>query len=338
MNLKLFFQVVLTVLVITIVGVGVAILVLFLTRPENSGSVTKGANSYYLWACDETYQKEAFAIMQLQKMEQVRIFLLSTRNEGYPGECDPLEDIENPVGVFQNQTIDRVNQFLALANTYGIKVIVALHDRWSLGCWRNDAYAVKYNITYTPGCDETVNNPSVFYTSPEARNDYKQRLLYLMAVKNPYMNGTEWRNLSVIHAFDVENEYQMGLSVFSNHAWLCEMATFLKSLTTISVTNGGGGFGLNIPFSSDVIGCAAIDLISVHDYNQRPISDAAFVFYGTFKKPVLLEEFGSTSVVDLAQHVQLAKSYGMNWLVWSLDKSGKSLSLWNITDPRFSVL
>ena len=48
-----------------------------------------------------------------------------------------------------------------------MKMIIAMHDRYSLGCWSYDAYATKYNIKPTSdcsfgqvGCSEKGNNQS----------------------------------------------------------------------------------------------------------------------------------------------------------------------------------
>ena len=46
------------------------------------------------------------------------------------------------MGVFNDTILARLDDLLFEASLRGIKVTVALHDRWSLGCWRSDVYQV----------------------------------------------------------------------------------------------------------------------------------------------------------------------------------------------------
>ena len=47
------------------------------------------------------------------------------------------------VGVYNDTILERLDDLMAEASARGIKLTLALHDRWSLGCWRSDACATR---------------------------------------------------------------------------------------------------------------------------------------------------------------------------------------------------
>lgn len=60
----------------------------------------------------------------------------------------PVPDVEpDTVGVYNDTILERLDDLMQEVSARGIKLTVALHDRWSLGCWRSDAYQRKYNLT-----------------------------------------------------------------------------------------------------------------------------------------------------------------------------------------------
>ena len=51
-----------------------------------------------------------------------------------------------------------------------IKLVIAMHDRYALGCWSTDAYVAKYSLP-TTDCSDGVPDSSVFYTNTNAIAD-----------------------------------------------------------------------------------------------------------------------------------------------------------------------
>ena len=51
-----------------------------------------------------------------------------------------------------------------------IKLVIAMHDRYSLGCWGTDAYVAKYNLPKT-NCLDGVPDSTIFYTNANAIKD-----------------------------------------------------------------------------------------------------------------------------------------------------------------------
>ena len=59
-----------------------------------------------------------------------------------------------------------------LSRVTDIKLVIAMHDRYSLGCWGRDAYVSKYNLP-TTNCQNGVPDSSIFYTNQNAITDVR---------------------------------------------------------------------------------------------------------------------------------------------------------------------
>ena len=270
----------------------------------------------------------------------LRVFMLKTTDEGYPGECGNFPDVENPVGVFQMTTIDKFNRMLYLAKVYNIKIILAMHDRWSLGCWRKDAYVTKYNlpVAVDPSTCNNIfrsdNNPTLFYNEQVIIDDFKNRLKYMLNISNPYLNNTRWGELTnVFYSFEPQNEYLRGYVSPTNKNWICDMAKYMKTLTNIKISSGGGIECIDMLFIDTLVKCEGIDMITLHDYNPKSVS-RVILSYTVYRannngKKVILAEFGSSELSDIKDHVDLAISYDVPWMIWSVDQAKKGLSIWN---------
>ncbi|CAF4959444.1 unnamed protein product, partial [Rotaria magnacalcarata] len=68
-----------------------------------------------------------------------------------------------------------------------IKLIIALHDRYSLGCYayKADSYVSKYGIPTASECSPP-NDASNFYSNEQAKTDFVNRLRYLLDHVNPH--------------------------------------------------------------------------------------------------------------------------------------------------------
>lgn len=97
----------------------------------------------------------------------------------------------------------------------GLKLLIALSDRYALGFWATDCYATHLNIVQ-PGSSgaQKVADASSFYTDKWAISMFQKRLAHIMAHPNSLMGGKTWAELdSVILA--VERE----LSRFRGSTW-----------------------------------------------------------------------------------------------------------------------
>lgn len=147
-----------------------------------------GISNYYLWSCNATVRAEALNAARAAGLRVVRVFLVATTGGGAVAACadTPTPDLEpNAVGSYDDTILERLDQLLHEASERGIKLTVALHDRWSLGCWRTDAYALKYNLTRAAcGSEPGLNDPTAFYESREALDDFNRRIHHILTYRS----------------------------------------------------------------------------------------------------------------------------------------------------------
>lgn len=130
--------------------------------------------------------------------------------------------------------------------TSGIKLIVALHDRYQLGCWGNDSYVTKYHLPAIDCAVQSVNlnNVTSWYLDPNAISDYENRIKHILTHKNKILNR-EWRHLaSHIFSFNIQNEGQGHLNnqIAPVPNWWCDRSKFMSGIlgssNTILISTG----------------------------------------------------------------------------------------------------
>lgn len=88
----------------------------------------------------------------------------------------------------------------------GLKLMIALSDRYALGFWSTDAYATQLDIVQ-PGSSgvQKVADASSFYTSDWAIGMFDKRLAHIMNHQNQLLGGKKWADLDdVIYAVERE--------------------------------------------------------------------------------------------------------------------------------------
>ncbi|GLB39738.1 putative cellulase (glycosyl hydrolase family 5) [Lyophyllum shimeji] len=219
------------------------------------------------------------------------------------------------------------------AHARDIKLIIAMHDRYALGCWQEDAYYVrKYGLPQSEDHCATVPDSSTFYTTPQAMADFDNRLRHILNFHSPTFN-VPWSQLSdAIFAFEIENE-AMGLMSQVAPNWWCDRANVIRSVlgnSGIQISTGGG---INIATSSQpqFFSCANIQIIALHDYNVTPSYvapgiDALKGIAHSSGKRLLYEEFGTKGAnkqSDLLAVTTTLISTGVPWMYWEVTKPGK---------------
>lgn len=277
--------------------------------PQTFTVEVKGVNSYYLYSCSREYQVKVFEAMKRSNFVWIRIFINKYQDEGYPGECGGTEDAEYPLGVFNVATIQRINDFLLLAKQYSVKVVLVLHDRWSLGCWRSDAYVQAFNLSVASIWGSSCPTANKFYVTEEIRTAFKNRLRYLLNVP---IENTTWKAFDAIGMFEVQNEPQYG-SLVPSLDWDCTMAFYLKQFTSIRVSNGG---------SLVPVVCDSIDVHAIHDYNSILSYIAQWTLQRSFGKTLVLEEFTYDS-----KKIKWSNEHSTPWMLWNVDERNTSTSI-----------
>lgn len=171
------------------------------------------------------------------------------------------------VGSYDDSVLNKIDGLLNKIQGTGIKLIIAMHDRYSLGCWASDAYVKKFDLPQTD-CSQATNEPTDFYWRSDAQADFDNRLKHILSHRNPYFNNRTWSELGeVILAFDIENESQAYMKQV-NHGWLCDRAAEVKPLLKNGVLVATGG-GADFFDSMDTANfeCPHLDVVTLHSYS-----------------------------------------------------------------------
>ena len=159
-----------------------------------------GINNYYLYSCNATIRAEALNAVRAAGLKVLRVVLLSTEGGGAVAACSstPVPDVEPvSVGKYDDSILERLDDLLHEAALRGIKVTVALHDRWSLGCRRSDAYQRKFNLTVAADCERNpaANDPARFYA--DGRADFQRRIEHVLRFVSRHTEVTRLESLTL---------------------------------------------------------------------------------------------------------------------------------------------
>lgn len=299
-----------------------------------------GVNSFFAWTLPHDDQVSLINTLREKNVRIIRIFLGTIDNGQAGSRALPANDIERyRVGppYTESDMLMRIDQFMQNVVVYGaerIKLIIALHDRYSLGCYayKSDGYVSKYGIPTASGCSPP-NNASKFYSNEQAKADFVARLRYLLDHINPHF-GQRWGSLSrVVFSFQIENESQGHMSTYTAQ-WMCDINTRIRSVINNGILLSTGGdvdYGLSLRLEN--FQCSALDLIALHDYTmdgdyahkkfQEPIRLAQ-----QYGKRVYVEEFGGRGDTQMAQALNAiaatAHQQGLPWLVWQVVPHARS--------------
>ena len=110
-------------------------------------------------------------------MKVVRIFLTHVMENNKGSGNDEVPDLEQwAVGQYDDTILGLVDQLMVETVDRGMKLIIALGDRYALGFWDTDQYAYKYGIVDGGSGAQKVSDASVFYTSNDAMTNYDHRI------------------------------------------------------------------------------------------------------------------------------------------------------------------
>jgi mannan endo-1,4-beta-mannosidase len=165
-----------------------------------------------------------------------------------------MPDIEpEQVGTYDDTQLKAIDQLMIEAHARGmahllpyrhhqltqhtdIKLTIAIHDRYQLGCWGNDTYVSKYHL---PAVDcntakASDNNVEFWYSDANCINDFDNRIAHVLEHSNDLLpNSPKWKDLAdYIFSFNIQNEGQGHLNdnVAPHPSWWCDRATFMRGL------------------------------------------------------------------------------------------------------------
>ena len=100
-----------------------------------------GVNSYFLWAVGDAEQDTILSDMQRRGLKMMRIFV-STVPQNFKSTTSQKVPFFEPdhMGQYNYTALELINKFMVKAKAHNIKLQIALHDRYELGCWYCDGY------------------------------------------------------------------------------------------------------------------------------------------------------------------------------------------------------
>lgn len=293
-------------------------------------STWTGANSFPIYALNQTDRLAILDAMRNANMTVLRITISQVDAGTQGSSAVHVNDVEHPnVGDFDDTILGLIDQLMSEAKPRGIRLIIAMHDRYALGCNnRTDAYTKKYGLPVVDDCTSTFNaqNLSKFYT--DAFDDFKNRTKHIMNYQSPSMGSYPWKYLSeAVFSFEPQHEAFGHVDVY-NLDWLCNMCAYIKSVlgTTPIFVSTGGGTNFSTSLSDETFQCPQIDIISIHSFDtsssnaQATLSSAVSQAESKGKR-IVLEEFGAKTTNKtqiLSGIATVANDLGVPWLFWEV--------------------
>jgi hypothetical protein len=242
-------------------------------------------------------QENGFKTLRLMHAQALRLWNLPMR-----GPEDDWMDwayIQGP-GKFNEESFKVIDQALAFANQYGIRVIFPF-----------TAEAGDYLGGIGTYADWRGKERQAFFTDPELKADFKATIAYVLNRRNT-VTGQLYREDKAILAWELGNELRR-----APLSWEVEMADFIKSIDPNHLVMAGNDS--RIPEHPP----ASLDIFNKHyyggDWEERCREDRALA---RGKRPLIIGEYGGQEIVDadfLKRFLEEALENGTSGhLLWSM--------------------
>ncbi len=201
-------------------------------------------------------------------------------------------------GRFSEEAFKTLDNLLALANRYRIRII------FSLGAERGDYLGGVGEYSAWRGKDR-----SEFYTDEQLKNDYKATLRYVVNRRNT-VTGQLYRDDKAILAWQLGNELRT-----APLDWEAEMASFLKSMDPNHLVMAGNDDRVPDDPPDD------LDILVRHyyglDWEEEVRKDWAIA---KGKRPFIVGEYGLEKDIGLMRrfHEEVYRNGASGSLIWSI--------------------
>lgn len=111
-----------------------------------------GMNSYFLYAQEVTKQNRTLKAMSDWGLKVLRIFI-DTVPRNHKNTKSQFVDFLEPDHMgppYKTHVLDLINDLMVRAHDYGVKLAIAMHDRYSLGCYACDGYQKELGLFCAP--------------------------------------------------------------------------------------------------------------------------------------------------------------------------------------------
>ncbi|PNS15920.1 hypothetical protein CAC42_4321 [Sphaceloma murrayae] len=306
-----------------------------------------GVNSFFLHAFKQPDRLAVLDAVKDAKLKTLRIFISYTAANFKNTGSVEMPDIEpKEVGKYDDTQLKAIDQLMVEAHARGIKLIIALHDRYQLGCWGSDTYVTKYKLPAVncATAPASQNDVTWWYQDPSPIYDFDNRLTHILQHRNQLLPGApQWKDLpDYIFSFNIQNEGQGHLrgNIAPAPNWWCDRSKKMRSImgnSPILISTGGGNEFPNSDIPQNWA-CPTLDLIDIHSYSGvnefRTKAPVALQRAQAAKKLVLFEEFGASGdnkANVVAQHIDVFNGLKVPWMIWQISKPGngaKDFEFW----------
>lgn len=297
-----------------------------------------GSNLYYAAGLYENDRTTLLEGLQSAGMKVLRVWLdgQSSSQKGtnintFP-DLEPLKICDGDASCYDDTVLERLDDFMVAAHSYGIKLLIDMHSYNALAA--GDVYGRAYN-------------KEGFYTNSDAQSAFDQRLIHVVNHVHTTL-GKPWKELSdYIFGFEAENEAMIGDGqsfVQDNQGWQCDRAGTIKGQlgdnSGILILTGGESW-MAESVQPDFLKCDALDVISIHAYSPGDLSTSAIQTYvkqaQSAGKKLILEEWGacyydtsnndcpsgsvlssSTRNANIKNWADNISAAGLPWLYWQV--------------------
>ncbi|CCM01292.1 uncharacterized protein FIBRA_03341 [Fibroporia radiculosa] len=322
-----------------------------------------GSNLYYaagLYDDDRTTLLEG---LQSAGMKVLRVWLdgqsetqKGTNISPFP-DLEPTQICDGVASCYNDTVLERLDDFMVAANSYGIKLLIDMHSYNALAA--GDVYGAAYGI-------------EDFYTDSDAQSAFDQRLIHVVNHVHTTL-GQPWKELNdYIFGFEAENEAMIGdgqTFIEDHQQWQCDRATTIKGQlggnSGILVMTGGESW-MAESVQPDFLSCDALDVISIHAYGTGDYDTSSIESYvsqaQSAGKMLIMEEWGAcyfntsnndcptgaplasdTRNANIKQWAGTITAAGLPWLYWEVIPNadphwGSDYEIGLVDDPSWSTL
>jgi len=225
------------------------------------------------WRLPDRFEiEDAFRTIRALGGTVVRTYVLPVRR---PDDTENVPKYVLGPGQFNEETFRVMDQVLALANEFGVRLIIPFVDNWK---WMGG------RMHYAAFRDKQSDD---FWTDPQLKEDYRETVRFVLNRINT-LTGTIYKDEKAILAWELGNEIWQ-----APPEWIAEMSVYVKSFDRNHLLNDGLQF---FTVRDDIISNPNIDLLSTHHYEENPqvmiqhIQETVRKIDG--KKPFYIGEFG----------------------------------------------
>lgn len=229
----------------------------------------------------EFEMRDAFETVRQMGGQSVRIYTIPVRNTNFP-ESSPTY-VEGP-GEFNEEAFVALDMMMALANEYGIRVLIPFVNNWQ---WMGGA--PNYAAFRGKGFDD-------FFTDEQLIEDVKETITFLINRTNT-ITGVKYSEDKALLGWETGNE------LYAPFSWTKEITCHIKSLDQNHLVWDGFYAIDGRTVLPEALEEPCIDVVSSHHYERNPLEIIPNILRNLDvvdrRKPYVLGEFGFSSTSSI---------------------------------------